>query len=379
MPSLFFSRALMLGMIVCLADAPPAAAQFTPLGGEVGGGVRSRLPGPGISGDGAAVVGEYRFAAGQDLHPFRRIAETVIDLGTLDGNGGLAFSASFDGSVVVGYSGNEAFRWDGSMHGLGGAGGGSVSRAWGVSADGSVVSGALGPAGGPLQAFRWTQPTGIVPLGTFGVYVGTRGEGMSADGATIAGWGHETNFDLQQAARWSVGGGWVPLGFLPGKDKSSAHGISANGQVIVGASWVDFPTNREAFRWSETSGMVSLGDLPGGALASIALDACADGSIIVGAGDSANGSEAFVWDGFHGMRALRDVLIAEGADLTGWSLTVARGISDDGRWIVGEGINPDGLQEAWVAQIAAVPEPSALLLLGAVGAGLLLRRWWSSP
>ena len=57
--------------------------------------------------------------------------------------------------------------------------------------------------------------------------------------------------------------------------------------------------------------------------------------------------------------------------LSGWTLEYANGISDDGVTIVGQGTNPSGFTEAF---IATIPEPSTALLLGAGGAVLLRRR-----
>jgi hypothetical protein len=55
------------------------------------------------------------------------------------------------------------------------------------------------------------------------------------------------------------------------------------------------------------------------------------------------------------MVSLRDLLVAGGAaNLGGWQLISATGISNDGLTIVGNGTNPDGMPEAWVARI---PEP----------------------
>ena len=57
---------------------------------------------------------------------------------------------------------------------------------------------------------------------------------------------------------------------------------------------------------------------------------------------------AFIWDAQNQMRDLRDVLVNDfSLDLTGWTLTQATGISDDGLTIAGEGINPGGDTEAW--------------------------------
>ena len=107
--------------------------------------------------------------------------------------------------------------------------------------------------------------------------------------------------------------------------------------------------------------MVGLGDLAGRDFQSYANGVSGDGSIVVGAGDTFDGTRAFIWDESHGIRDLNDVLVTDyGLDLSGWDLKVANAISDDGQTIVGMGIH-NGNQEAFVAM---VPEPSTGLLLG---------------
>jgi hypothetical protein len=55
------------------------------------------------------------------------------------------------------------------------------------------------------------------------------------------------------------------------------------------------------------------------------------------------------------MRSLDSVLVTEyGGDLNGWKLSVAEGISADGRTIAGYGINPAGQNDSW---IVTIPEP----------------------
>ncbi|MFM7711813.1 MAG: PEP-CTERM sorting domain-containing protein, partial [Microcystis sp.] len=115
---------------------------------------------------------------------------------------------------------------------------------------------------------------------------------------------------------------------------------------------------------------VGLGYLPGGSFPSFALGVSADGSVVVGNSNSANGQETFIWNSTQGMRSLREILTNDyGLNLTGWTLTEATGISADGLTIVGTGLNPSGNPEPWIARLnpqnnPSVPEPSSILGLG---------------
>jgi len=140
----------------------------------------------------------------------------------------------------------------------------------------------------------------------------------------------------------------LPLNACSG---GGANGVSADGLVVVGEGPL-VGHSQVAFRWTADSGIVALGDLPGGVFASSASAVSRDGSVVVGYGESDAGTEAFIWDVQNGMRSLRDVLVDQyGLGLTGWTLTSAVDVSDDGRTIVGYGTNPDGFTEAWIATL----------------------------
>jgi probable HAF family extracellular repeat protein len=223
----------------------------------------------------------------------------------------------------------------------------------------------------------------MIGLGDFsGNNFASSAAAASADGSVVAGHGDPANPIQNMAFRWTEATGIVAIGaFATTFPNSAGQAISADGQVIVGQS--ETPMGSIAYRWTEATGLIALGDLPGGFFNSAALAVSADGSIVVGWGNTGGAvfEEAFIWDEVNGMRNLREVLIAQGDDLTGWRLERASDISADGRTIVGWGINPAGQLEGWVATlgptVTPIPEPSsfALAALGtALGAIVSLRR-----
>ncbi len=317
-----------------------------------------------------------------------------------------ALGISDNGSVVTGFGGEitgdlsqkkrEAFSWNGTSTGIGG----TVvdfhdSTGRGVSSDGSFIVGGKQDLSNPLQAFRrssggtidlgflpshtqsiandvsndgsvvvgnsllssvprafrWVDgaPAVITDLGVLSGDNSSEAEGVSADGTVVA--GTSGNGTVDQAFRWvEVGSVMTPLGELVGgSNNSSAHGISGDGLVVVGDS--DSTNGAEAFRWV-SSVMTPLGDLAGGLFASSAKAASQDGSTIVGSGTTASGSEAFIWDSANGMQNLKNVLVANGQDLTGWTLTEATSVSSDGGMVAGFGTNPSGNTVGWIADIS---------------------------
>jgi|APSaa5957512535_1039671.scaffolds.fasta_scaffold00799_22 probable HAF family extracellular repeat protein len=249
-----------------------------------------------------------------------------------------AFDVSADGSVVVGVNHanfSEAFSWtsSGGIIGLGAA----TGEAHGVSADGSVMV-------GRQDAWRWTTGGGMVELG----YLSETSEpifsdayGVSGDGSVVVG---RSTDNTSQAFRWTAGGGMVGLGFLPGDNDSGAYGISGDGSVVVGES---SSLDRQAFRWTSGGGMVGLGVL-GGDHSSIANGVSGDGSAVVGTsmlGSIARDREAFRWTSGGGMVGLGFLpgdgdFFSEALDVSGdGSVVVGRGRGGFGEAFVWDGIN----------------------------------------
>lgn len=211
-----------------------------------------------------------------------------------------------------------------SFEGLGDLpGGGPLSYAWGVSADGSVVVGESDSAAG-REAFMWQSGTmtglGELPGGLFM----SSALGVSADGTTIVGYSESgVSMGGYEAFVWRAGQ-MTPLGDLPGGlFWSFAFDVSADGQTIAG--WSDSSLGSEGVVWQNGT-MTGFGLLPGGCCTSAAFAISDDGTKIVGGAYGASSGEAYLWsDG---------VMTGLGAPAP-YPHARAKGISSDGSFIIG--------------------------------------------
>jgi probable HAF family extracellular repeat protein len=157
---------------------------------------------------------------------------------------------------------------------------GARSYAQGVSADGAVVAGYDEAViddegvGGELRALRWTRTGGTTPLATRGA--NSQSLAVSADGSILVGWTEDTT-GMWRAAKWGADGSLTLLGTLGGA-QSAAYGVSADGAVIVG--WAEDAAGRHAaVRWRNAIAVESLG-VPAGFTMSWATGASAEGDVI---------------------------------------------------------------------------------------------------
>jgi probable HAF family extracellular repeat protein len=320
-----------------------------------------------ISQDGSTVVGfsslssdlsnttrAFRWTAAGGMHNLGTLPNTArSNAAAVSANG--SFVA---GSSAIGRAASSAFRFTISgMENLGTLPGG-IAHGQDISADGSVV---VGASGGVLitpthpiflpNAFLWTAGSGMQPLGALMDHELSSANAVSNDGNVVAG---SSNFDIvspARAVRWTSQGGIIDLGLLPGSDYATALAISGDGVAVSGTS------GGRLFRWTESGGMRDLGVLPGDDIASPgSMDD--SGSMIVGVSrrNQPLARRAFLWADGLGLVDLNVYLPTLGADLAGWQLTDATGISGDGSTIVGEGLF-HGVERAWI--VNNVPEPGA--------------------
>lgn len=287
----------------------------------------------------------------------------------------MPFDVSLDGSVVVGEglsaNGIEAFRWSQAtgMVGLGSLGGSEfVSSALGVSASGEVVvGGSVSPFSGErVEAFRWTEVTGMVALGDLaGGEFFSAAAGVSGDGSIVTGGSTSAlSPTLGETFRWTQLTGLVGVGVLPGSGNPAtiASRISADGSVIVG--WATTGNGREAFRWSESEGLVAMGDLPGGSFDSLATGVSADGAVIVGLALNP-GPTSFRWTAATGMVDL--------GRPPGGNSSAAWGVSADGSVVVGDaGVAGERVPAIWTESEGM---RSLVDVLVELGLGAELKGW----
>lgn len=262
----------------------------------------------GVSDDGNALFGEGYLPGYTQYHAFywstaSGAAEdgVMVDIGTLNGNdNSYAYAISGDGTTVVGYSDNEAFRWQegGTITGLGKLAGAYYSNASAVSTDGSVVAGES--SGSASRTFRWTDKGGMQDIGglTLSIplnYQDVSFGAMSADGSTIVGQIYvspvvEDSYDA--AYRWHVGSDGITgtlqnLGNFGGTE-AEALAVNADGSVVVGSA-EDAAEVSHGFRWTEATGMVTVEDWLRANGATIAVDTTVsaeavsnDGNVVAG-------------------------------------------------------------------------------------------------
>ncbi len=326
-----------------------------------------------------------------------------------------------------------SFRWTeaSGMQSLGysGFGPNKEDEANGVSADGSFIAGMLDTG----DTYLWSQSSGLQPLPTPSVngssWIVAWGlpVGISSNGQTIVSTSIYPSFPPGSAICW-IGTNNYPIPVIDGQPyDNSAVAVSDDGLVVTGLT----ATNGGgcAYRWTAASGVELLTDLSGSYTYSEADAMSRDGSIIVGfaygflgnsaeqwfrwtaetgavgignphdgdrdrpygvsndgntivggtGGNSdfvnADTNDALIWRPRWGVRLLQDVLTNDyQLDLTGWHLTSARAVSTNGTVIVGNGFNPSGQREAWIATIdltATVPLPQLTIRIDSANCVLI--------
>lgn len=218
------------------------------------------------------------------------------------------------------------------------------SEAQGIAPHGTIIIGKV-----ERSAAQWIASGQAYELAVLST-VTSQALAVADRNATIVGWCHTAD-ENPCACFWDSSGGPSMLESMGG-NWSMALAISADGNTIVG--WAFTPQKRRrAVRWTAIRGGEEL-ELPQGYLSSEARAISVDGSIIVGTVENALGYQRAVRWTAEGVEILSERYASLLKD--GSVLLQALGLSPDGRYIVGTGLNTaTGCMEAFVLDTGAAP------------------------
>lgn len=232
------------------------------------------------------------------------------------------------------------------------------ARVTGISNSGLVIgysSGSFGP--GPHSGFLWGSSTGVAPLLPLAGSDSSRAYGIN-DSGTVVGLSFFSGSILNKATEWVNG---VPNELAPGQGFTEAFGVNDSGNVVGYAS------GRGAVFWNRTGPLSTIGWLPG--FQHIYPTDINNRNVAVGgAANFQSGpmsSHGWVWDSALGLRDLNTVTTGIPS---GWAITDATGINDQGQIV---GFADNGVNAGAAVRLDPVPEPSSIIACG-IGLAFLL-------
>lgn len=331
-----------------------------------------------ISADGLTVVGSTSRPT-----PFRKraivanwrqgLSPTI--LGSLAaGQTSAATSVSCDGSIIGGQSGaaNEPqgvvwmsgqVRPAGFLAPIGMQRSSSINA---ISCDGTRIAGQATNGFGQLEGVYAILVGGIIaPMQGVG-FISSSAQSDSSinaftdDGRMVgrASWGTASGSGFDQFIATPGVAGLVSVGVSQGFGvDDSANAVTPDGRVIVGAVTVPDGFGGEILVPSRTVDGAVSALIPCEEGSGSGTGVSADGRVMVGFNNCLGPNRAFIWDPVNGYRLIEDVLRDAGALPTGYSLTIATGISADGTIVVGNGVGPGFTPRGWVAVIPRTDGP----------------------
>jgi probable HAF family extracellular repeat protein len=174
--------------------------------------------------------------------------------------------------------------------------GGTTSSPNAISDAGQIV-GQSRTASGAYHAFSWTEPGGMIDLGTLGSErpgdIGSSAYDVNESGRVV-GSSVSNACGNPHAFSWTQAGGMIDLGVLSGANPcnpSRAVAVNESGQV-VGDSATGVGGQYHAFLWTQADGMVDLGTLGSTSYARTLNDA---GQVVGAFTTTAGQQHAFSW------------------------------------------------------------------------------------
>jgi uncharacterized membrane protein len=280
----------------------------------------------GISPEGQFVVG-YSRATGEGVSPRRRAFIWKTETG------------------MVGLPHLDDTFEDSAAHGVSALGG----RVVGYSKD---STGRNKPVFWTREGLEWkiTEMVDVDPK-----WISGEAWAVTPDGTRIAGFREFIEFPANSYNRgflWVEGGGTTVLEPVESHLHCWGYALSANGQWVVGQS------HGEPVRWSAAGTLFPLGPLsPFSSDRYTTFAITPNGDVVAGATQTLNADDvAFTWDQANGTRSVKSNLLTAGASaVADWRLLAVTAVSADGRILLGNGVNPNALGEAWIVNLNGGP------------------------
>lgn len=275
-----------------------------------------------------------------------------------------------DNGIAVGLaydaSGNPiAFRWtqaDG-MSRLPVERPDTFSRANGISRNGNLVFGWNDRSDGYRSGVIWLDgsPLALHNYGPYGDAFGSPpGEALagSDDGSVVVGLNYWDDQLLSEAWRWTQATGVQPIGIITPPEPQTRKTLPT-----IALPMLANPAQRNQL-WPQPSGGWDTSP------SSTATAVSGDGNVVVGYTGPPTNTDAFIWTSAGGMVLLKDYAAAQGVTLPdGFLLYGATAISHDGLTIGGTGIDyAAGVMVPWVLDLHGASESVTVSVVGAVSA-----------
>lgn len=231
----------------------------------------------------------------------------------------------------------------------------SISSAWGLSGDGSTLTGFYWYQGvdgngnefaGRARPSSWSEATGLVGHEIIPGHSG-RIDGANYDGSVLCGW-EENSFGAWQPTVWRNG---TKIRLSENDAFVGAEQLTADGDTVVGFSLNASTLNRVPTVWTwngVTYDQQQLGVLPGTpAINGFGIATCVsdDASILGGVNfysfSPGGPADGFIWTADGGMVKADDFVAALGLDIAGdIHIRSVNAMSADGSTIAVDGIHP---------------------------------------
>lgn len=296
-----------------------------------------------VSGDGSVVAGTA-IAAGNVHQSFRLAGNTFTPVAIPNGfSSCVTCGISQDGQILAGSCSDDPATVIRTFTQVGGSAPTFLPSAGAIKDAECVAMSSSGNAFLGTGQLLWRSLTGWRDITNNASGAHVKPLAINGNGTFVVGLSTGENqhpWHWNSAWGYEEGGRWVNSGYgmssPPGSSNTRPLAINTAGSVVVGTATIGGVAH--AIRWSGPG--YSATDLGVGS----AADVSADGSVVVGE----SGGVAAVW-GSQGLIAL-DSLLEDTSDLTGWSLSAATAVSDDGKVIVGRG-DHNGAGESFVVRL----------------------------